>query len=380
VKLSAAIAIAAAVPALWLAPAPAQANSIVSAQVEATCEGFAVSVSAALGTAYQGFLDYQIDVAPAAPGTPIVRSLPIQGDASSTIVTASESVAFASPLSGSFAITGTVSLRGTSSQLAFNGGVPVALECNPARPAIRLQKQVAVPGVEGWFDANDEASAPTVLAPSDAEYRLIVINEGNVALEDVVVNDASLGLVDVAVGTIPVGEFRELTRFKPGFEALYQPNRCTKTSTIVNVADVAGRSAASTPEQPVIVTDEDPALLICTEPPSGGEGCTPGYWKQAHHFDSWVGYAPGQSYAEVFGVTPSFNKTLLGALQQGGGGQKALGRHAVAALLSAANDDVSYAFSVDEVIAIVQTAYATGNFERAKNELARENERGCPLN
>ena len=29
------------------------------------------------------------------------------------------------------------------------------------------------------------------------------------------------------------------------------------------------------------------------EPPPGGEGCTPGFWKQTQHFDSWVGFAPG---------------------------------------------------------------------------------------
>lgn len=373
------IALVAAAPVLWLAPAPAEANTLVSATLVPTCDGFTVTVSAALGTTYQGTLDYQITTVPAAPGTPIVRSLPIQGDASSTMVTASEAVAFPTPLTGAYAVSGTVSLSGTTSQLAFNGGVPVDLQCGASQPAIRLLKEIAVPGVPGWFDANDAASAPTVQAPSAAEYHLLVFNEGNVALDDVVVSDASLGLVNVPVGSIGVGEFRELRYFTPGFSTLYVPDRCTQEGTLVNVANVTARSADSTPENPVTVSDEDPAVLICTEAPSGGEGCTPGYWKQAHHFDSWAGYSPNQSYATVFGVTPSFNKTLLGALQQGGGGEKALGRHAVAALLSAANDGVSYKFSVDEVIAIVRTAYATRNFERAKNELAAENERGCPL-
>ena len=113
----------------------------------------------------------------------------------------------------------------------------------------------------------------------------------------------------------------------------------------------------------------------------GSEGCTPGYWKQAHHFDSWVTYAPTDSYNTVFGITASFgDKTLLSVLKQGGGGEKALGRHAVAALLNAANGGVAYDFSVDEVIAIVQTAYSTRNFERAKNELEDANETRCPLN
>lgn len=121
------------------------------------------------------------------------------------------------------------------------------------------------------------------------------------------------------------------------------------------------------------------------EPPSppgnGTEGCTPGYWKQSHHFDSWVGYMPGQSFETVFGVNvPGRDLTLLQALQQGGGGWKALGRHAVAALLNASNSSVDYEYTTAEVIAIVQDAFRTGDFEAAKNLLAEENEEGCPLN
>ena len=119
-------------------------------------------------------------------------------------------------------------------------------------------------------------------------------------------------------------------------------------------------------------------LSDCEE--GDAEGCTPGYWKQDHHFDSWVGFAPSDDYETVFGVDASFEKTLLGALKQGGGGEKALGRHAVAALLNSSNSDVSYAFTTAEVIAIVQDAYATGDFEGVKNLLNYENEQGCPLN
>lgn len=114
-------------------------------------------------------------------------------------------------------------------------------------------------------------------------------------------------------------------------------------------------------------------------PPGGGEGCTPGYWKQPHHLDSWVGYDPDQSYEAVFGVDAEFDKSLLGALQQGGGGEKALGRHAVAALLNSASADVDYEFTSAQVIALVQDAYATGDFNGIKDQLEAENEEGCPL-
>jgi len=72
-------------------------------------------------------------------------------------------------------------------------------------------------------------------------------------------------------------------------------------------------------------------------------------------------------------------KTLLEVLKTGGGGEKALGRHAVAALLNASNLDVGYLYTVDEVIAIVQGAYNSGDFETAKNQLEVQNELDCPL-
>lgn len=35
----------------------------------------------------------------------------------------------------------------------------------------------------------------------------------------------------------------------------------------------------------------------------GGEGCTPGYWKQRHHLDSWEGHAPSDVLSDA-GFTP----------------------------------------------------------------------------
>lgn len=118
-------------------------------------------------------------------------------------------------------------------------------------------------------------------------------------------------------------------------------------------------------------------------PPKDFQGCTPGYWRQAHHFDSWVptGYAPGDDFNTVFGVNASFNPRTLGdAIALGGGGEFALARHATAALLNAAHPDVNYAYTAAQVIAGVQNAYATGNFEPFKNALDFANNAGCPLN
>lgn len=106
------------------------------------------------------------------------------------------------------------------------------------------------------------------------------------------------------------------------------------------------------------------------------EGCTPGYWKNTGmHYCEWdaAGYSPDVDFDATFG-TNYFNpdRTLLEALNSGGGGYDALGRHAVAALLSASNADVNYGLTVDEVIAAVRA--------RNKNLLAHYNEMGCPLN
>ncbi|MFV1988746.1 MAG: hypothetical protein ACC682_15850 [Gemmatimonadota bacterium] len=116
----------------------------------------------------------------------------------------------------------------------------------------------------------------------------------------------------------------------------------------------------------------------------GGEGCTPGYWKNhtsIKNNDAWVGtgLAIGDPYDGTFVVTSTFGGTLLDALRRGGGREKALGRHATAALLNSLSSGVSYALTSAEVLQIVQAAYGSGDFNDAKNLLAAENEMGCPL-
>jgi uncharacterized repeat protein (TIGR01451 family) len=126
---------------------------------------------------------------------------------------------------------------------------------------------------------------------------------------------------------------------------------------------------------------------VAVNPPPGGEGCTPGFWRQPQHFDSWVGFEPSDSFEDVFGVDVTLtvarqtvdDPTLLQAVRAQGGGVNALARHAVAALLNASNPDVASDFTTAQVIALVQAAVASGDFETAKNLLAAANEQGCPL-
>jgi hypothetical protein len=113
-------------------------------------------------------------------------------------------------------------------------------------------------------------------------------------------------------------------------------------------------------------------------PPSGGEGCTPGYWRQPQHYDNWVGHASSDIFSDVFGVGPDL--ALGDAVDLGKGGESALVRHAVAALLNAASPDVSYALTEAGVIDLVQQAFDSGDFEAAKDLLDELNNSGCGLN
>jgi len=121
------------------------------------------------------------------------------------------------------------------------------------------------------------------------------------------------------------------------------------------------------------------------DPPPPGcadfAGCTPGFWKQRHHFEYWVGYSPEDLYEDVFGVEAIAldGKTLLEAAGMGGGGEIALGRHAVAALLNSTNPEVEYFYTTDMVIMAVQEAYASGMFNMVKDDLEMQNELGCTV-
>jgi hypothetical protein len=112
-----------------------------------------------------------------------------------------------------------------------------------------------------------------------------------------------------------------------------------------------------------------------------GEGCTPGFWKN-HPFPE--PYTPETLFNDVFGVTIAGDEdlTLGESLNLGGGGESALARQAVAALLNAASDEIDFEFTVEEVIEKVQDAIASGDpeeIEDLEDEFDRENNRGCPL-
>lgn len=129
---------------------------------------------------------------------------------------------------------------------------------------------------------------------------------------------------------------------------------------------------------PTTTTTPPPTTTTTTTTPPGGEGCTPGFWK--NHTEDWEGYTPDQTVGEVFTEAPGIvaDLTLLEGLQNGGGKAEALTRHAIAALLAAASSNVDYPLTEQEVIALVNDAFASGDFEAAKDLLEGFNELGTP--
>lgn len=154
----------------------------------------------------------------------------------------------------------------------------------------------------------------------------------------------------------------------------FSPQDIGSDDAVDSDADSKGMTAC------VTLTDKDDDTVdagLCEEK-KGGEGCTPGYWKN-HHF-AWVGYSTGDMYDTVFGVTLFPGMTLDMVIHQGGGGYMRIGRHSVAALLSAAHPDVESGATTGEVIAAVQSAVAdSGLVVSVGDYLEGLNEQDCPL-
>jgi hypothetical protein len=117
-------------------------------------------------------------------------------------------------------------------------------------------------------------------------------------------------------------------------------------------------------------------------PTGGGQGCTPGYWRQPHHYADWTApYDPTGLFSSVF--EDAFPGMTLGEVVRiKGGGLNALGRHAVAALLNAASPEVDYDLSPQEVIDAFNAVYpgTKDAFNALKDEFEDFNTQGCPLN
>lgn len=184
----------------------------------------------------------------------------------------------------------------------------------------------------------------------------------------------------------------------PGAEPVFQAFQGAEWDNFVHSINIPAGVREVTVE-PISGTGSNPASLVwllaglSVPIPTkvGGQGCTPGYRKQPHHFDSWASYEPGDSIEDPFDIPSTLDLarpekgkvedlTLLEGLELRGGKVNALIRHAVAALLNASNPDVSYDLSESKVISKFNDAVSGGDIKATKNEFESFNEQGCPLN
>jgi hypothetical protein len=138
-------------------------------------------------------------------------------------------------------------------------------------------------------------------------------------------------------------------------------------------------------------------IFVNTQENGGGEGLTPGFWKQNATFrskvtgrigEAWLdaGFTPpGVSLSTLFtslAGTQYANLTMLQGLNLGGGGIQALIRHAVAGVLNASHEGIEYDLTVDEIKTAVNAAILGGNatvITDLKDDLDEFNNQGADV-
>jgi uncharacterized repeat protein (TIGR01451 family) len=218
------------------------------------------------------------------------------------------------------------------------------------------------------IDIRKQAEGPdtrTFPSGSDVDFEIVVTNTGPEDLVNVVVTDFLTPDCDNVIGALASGDSVTYTCTAPNVTVGFDNEAC-----------VAGERNG------LMVDDCDPSEVVIEA--GGGEGCTPGYWKQTQHFGSWTApyspVAPETLFSDVFeNAFPG--KTLLEVLGTGGGGLKALGRHTVAALLNTASSGVSYDLSTAQVIDAFNAVFpgSKRDYNGLKAIFSGFNEQGCPL-
>ncbi|MGE5827380.1 MAG: hypothetical protein ACM30G_03335 [Micromonosporaceae bacterium] len=213
-----------------------------------------------------------------------------------------------------------------------------------------------------------------------------VRNCGTEALDDVTVTDDA-GTANVNDDVVVLGPVSLTPNQSQAFSGSYVPASSPSTDTVT--ASGVGATTQAKVDDKASATCEVPPLAIA------GEGCTPGYWKQQQHFDSWAPtglsptYTAGSLFSSLAGACPALaSKTLLQSLQGGGGPAfcdkvRILIRAAVAAFLNAQHPDIDYPLTVQQILNDVNAAIASGNAKQVTDlasSLDDDNNGICPLN
>jgi hypothetical protein len=183
-------------------------------------------------------------------------------------------------------------------------------------------------------------------------YTITVTNTGDIGLVNIVVTDPLLG-----VGPLPGFPATLAPLASSGPVNFTRAIQAGDPDPLVNTVTVHANPVGLTND----ITDSASATVDIT----GGEGLTPGFWK--NHPDAWEVYTTDQTLESVFDVPDSLGldtKTLMEALSfKGGpgvgGAAQILLRAAVAALLNSSSSTVDYPLTTAEVISQVNTALAS---------------------
>jgi hypothetical protein len=235
------------------------------------------------------------------------------------------------------------------------------------QPLISLEKRV------NGHDA-DNPPGPSFVVGTALTWTYLVENTGDVILSSVGVTDSD-GFAVNCPQTVLAPE---------------ETMTCTASGTALAGQQANVGRATGTPQGGSPIWAEDPAYYYGEL--LGGQGCTPGYWK--NHTDSWppAGFSPNQSVDSVFPNVNTYypelgNATLPEALSFGGGpgGEGAaeiLLRAAVAAVLNASHPQVGYPRTAAGVISDVNAALLQTRdpMLALAAALDADNNLGCPLN
>lgn len=223
----------------------------------------------------------------------------------------------------------------------------------------------------------DTPKGPDIEVGKPVLWEYVVTNTGEVALTNVQVTDDKGVSVSCPKTTLAKAESMTCTGHGTAVAGQYK-----------NVGSVTGKDPAGKP-----VSDSDPSHYFgVPPPPSGNQGCTPGYWK--NHEDSWPasGFSTGQKVESVFGEASRYSSfgqaALLEALSFHGGsgvegGVGNLLRAATASLLNSSHPGVRFPWTRTEVISEVNAALASGSRDQMldlASALDADNNLGCPLN
>ena len=236
---------------------------------------------------------------------------------------------------------------------------------------IDLTKEVSSDGGISWYDANTESEAVSIT--SGAVYKFTVLKCDLDRVENMAVVDDVLSIYQ-GLEDFLGAEYDPITgAWIPNPDAIRSftinaPDICANhEGLLLNTATVTGTGL----HHMELLSDSDDAWIRCEPSYIGGEGCTPGYWKQEHHFDSWpYPVTPDTLFSTVFDRSITIktktgaviNPTLAEALAALGGKINTVARHSTAAYLNALSDNVNYDLDDEQIIESFQIGFDSDNF------------------